>query len=150
MKNLIPRLRSFLTGADRSEDGGTMVEYALLVALVAFGTTAGLRDWARAEVSGLQMIGTTLDEAVKGDTPSGCSGGGFSNPFGGGGDQGGGGGGQQGGGGGGQQGGGGGGQQGGGGGGQQGGGGGGQQGGGGGGGKGGSGGGGRGNGGFGF
>jgi len=73
MKNLIPRLRNALID-DRSEDGGTMVEYVLLIALVAFGTTAGLRDYAKVINNGLETIGTEVDNFAQGDIPTACGG----------------------------------------------------------------------------
>jgi len=80
MRNLIPKFLKFLK---RSNDGGSMVEYALLIAVVAFGATAGMKDMAAKERSGLEAMGSAIDQIAQGNVPTGCfGGGGGSNPFG--------------------------------------------------------------------
>jgi len=59
-KKLIRELRRLLT----LNDGQDLVEYALLVALIAFGATAGTRDLA----TGLNTAFTKISSALAADT----------------------------------------------------------------------------------
>jgi len=72
MKGLFPRFCRWIKKLAKAESGGVMVEYVLLVALIGFGATAGLRDFAGVEKKGLQMIGSTVDQVGQGQTPTGC------------------------------------------------------------------------------
>jgi pilus assembly protein Flp/PilA len=66
MKNIIAKFSSVLKAFVR-EDGQDLVEYALLVALISFGVTAGVGSMAIKINSTFSKLGTTLTAA--GTTP---------------------------------------------------------------------------------
>jgi pilus assembly protein Flp/PilA len=53
-----------LIGAVRGEEGQDLVEYALIVALIALAATAGMSTLATAINSGFSTLGTTLTNAL--------------------------------------------------------------------------------------
>jgi len=59
-RNLIGKLQALL----RLEDGQDMVEYALVVALVAFAATAGIKNVATGVRSALTNISTALSSNI--------------------------------------------------------------------------------------
>ena len=60
MHNLYKRLRSLIA----REHGQDLVEYALVVALIAFGATAGMKSLATRLNSAFEGISTTLGSYV--------------------------------------------------------------------------------------
>jgi pilus assembly protein Flp/PilA len=53
-----------------SEEGQDLIEYALVVALIALGATAGMKSLAGAINNAFMNIGTTLGQCVSGTCPS--------------------------------------------------------------------------------
>jgi len=58
-KPYLRQLRAFLR-----EDGQDLVEYALVIALIAFGLVAGLHSFAGALNTALTHMGTTLAGSI--------------------------------------------------------------------------------------
>ncbi len=53
-----------LMGVVRGEEGQDLVEYALIVALIALAATAGMSTLATAINNGFSTLGTTLTNAL--------------------------------------------------------------------------------------
>jgi pilus assembly protein Flp/PilA len=64
MNNLILRISVNLQSLIRSEEGQDLVEYALVVALVAFGATAALQTLGSGLNSAFTTISTTLASSL--------------------------------------------------------------------------------------
>lgn len=60
MNTMLLKLYMTLQNLTRHEEGQDLVEYALTVALVAFGATAGMSALAQALNTGFSNISTTL------------------------------------------------------------------------------------------
>ena len=58
--NLLARIQNLTT----REDGQDLIEYALIVALIAFAATAGMGSVATAVNTAFSTIGTTLTTAI--------------------------------------------------------------------------------------
>lgn len=75
MKHFYSRSKCSMKNAAASEQGGSMVEYVLLVALIALGATAGMTSTANGVTTVMKSLSTTLssamDRAAVGDTGSG-------------------------------------------------------------------------------
>ncbi|MGB6689261.1 MAG: Flp family type IVb pilin [Terracidiphilus sp.] len=64
MNNLVSRLSVKLQSLIRSEEGQDLVEYALVVALVAFGATAALQALGTGLNSAFTTISNTLASSL--------------------------------------------------------------------------------------
>jgi pilus assembly protein Flp/PilA len=64
MNNLVSRLCVNLQSLIHSEEGQDLVEYALVVALVAFGATAALQSLGTGLNSAFTTISTTLASSL--------------------------------------------------------------------------------------
>ena len=60
MKNLVLKLSAKMQNVMMSEEGQDLIEYALVVALIAFAATAGMNSLATKINSAFISIGTTL------------------------------------------------------------------------------------------
>ena len=63
MKDLLAKLSvkwNLLKDAVKNEDGQDLIEYALIVALIAFAATAGMSSLATAINTAFSNIGTTI------------------------------------------------------------------------------------------
>jgi len=63
MKNLIPKMHLALKGLMK-EEGQDLVEYALVVALIAFAATAGMKTLANNLNNAFNTIGNTVSSSV--------------------------------------------------------------------------------------
>jgi pilus assembly protein Flp/PilA len=64
MNNLILRLLIKFKGLAKRDEGQDLVEYALVVALIAFGATAGMGALAGGINSAFNTISTTLSTSI--------------------------------------------------------------------------------------
>jgi pilus assembly protein Flp/PilA len=64
MKNMLLTFRVKLQDLVNREEGQDLVEYALIVALVAFGATAGMQSLANAVNTAFSALSTTLGTYV--------------------------------------------------------------------------------------
>jgi pilus assembly protein Flp/PilA len=64
MKNLLLKLYIKYQDLLHEEDGQDLVEYALIVALIALAATAGMNTLATAINTGFTTLGTTLTNAT--------------------------------------------------------------------------------------
>jgi pilus assembly protein Flp/PilA len=64
MRYYIRLVATRLMGVVRGEEGQDLVEYALIVALIALAATAGMNTLATAINSGFSTLGTTLTNAL--------------------------------------------------------------------------------------
>jgi pilus assembly protein Flp/PilA len=64
MNDLILKLSAKLQNAMMSEEGQDLIEYALVVALIAFAATAGMKSLATAINAAFGSIGDTLQTNV--------------------------------------------------------------------------------------
>ena len=64
MRRQLGNLVKILRGLARGEDGQDMVEYALVVALIAFAATAGMKNLATGVNTAFQHISTALASDV--------------------------------------------------------------------------------------
>jgi pilus assembly protein Flp/PilA len=60
MNNLILKLSARMQNLMMSEEGQDLIEYALVVALIAFAATAGMKSLATSINTAFVNIGTTL------------------------------------------------------------------------------------------
>jgi pilus assembly protein Flp/PilA len=64
MKNILLKLYIKFQSLLHEEDGQDLVEYALIVALIALAATAGMNTLATAINTGFTTLGTTLTNAT--------------------------------------------------------------------------------------
>jgi pilus assembly protein Flp/PilA len=64
MKNILLKLYIKFQNLLHEEDGQDLVEYALIVALIALAATAGMNTLATAINTGFTTLGTTLTNAT--------------------------------------------------------------------------------------
>ena len=64
MKNQLMRLYAFAQEFGKEEQGQDLIEYALVVALIAFAATAGMSTVANKINLAFSKIGTKLDSAI--------------------------------------------------------------------------------------
>lgn len=64
MKDILLRLYIKVQDLLTQEEGQDLVEYALIVALIALAATAGMRTLATAINTGFTTLGTTLTNAA--------------------------------------------------------------------------------------
>ena len=64
MKNMLLKLTVKFAALANREEGQDLVEYALVVALIAFGATAGMNSLAQGLNSAFQGISTTLGSYI--------------------------------------------------------------------------------------
>jgi pilus assembly protein Flp/PilA len=64
MKNIMFKLYIKFQNLLHEEDGQDLVEYALIVALIALAATAGMNTLATAINTGFTTLGTTLTNAT--------------------------------------------------------------------------------------
>jgi pilus assembly protein Flp/PilA len=64
MKGLIFKLSARIQGAMMSEEGQDLIEYALVVALIAFAATAGMKTLATGINTAFSTIATTLNTNI--------------------------------------------------------------------------------------
>lgn len=64
MNTFLLKLRIAFLNLAASEDGQDLVEYAMLVALVAFGATAGMKAMATGLNSAFKGVSTTLGSYI--------------------------------------------------------------------------------------
>ena len=60
---MFSRIRNLVARAARDEAGATMVEYMLLIALVAMATVVGITVLGRTSANRMNNIATTIDQA---------------------------------------------------------------------------------------
>ncbi len=68
MKNMLFKLFIWVKELTNREEGQDLVEYALVVALIAFGATAGMKSLASGLNSSFGGISTTLGSYIGGST----------------------------------------------------------------------------------
>ncbi len=64
MRSYMKLVAARLMGAVSGEEGQDLVEYALIVALIALAATAGMSTLATAINNGFSTLGTTLTNAL--------------------------------------------------------------------------------------
>lgn len=64
MQDLLLKLQTRLLSLAKHEEGQDLVEYALVVALIAFGATAGMQSLASGLNASFQGISTTLGSYI--------------------------------------------------------------------------------------
>ena len=64
MKDLILKVSAKIQNAMMSEEGQDVIEYALVIAFVAFAATAGMKSLATAMNSAFGTLGTDLTNAI--------------------------------------------------------------------------------------
>jgi pilus assembly protein Flp/PilA len=64
MKDKLMQLSSKLQALLMNEEGQDLIEYALVVALIAFAATAGMGKLATAINAAFNSVGTTLSEYI--------------------------------------------------------------------------------------
>ena len=64
MNNLFLKLYIKIQDLLSQDEGQDLVEYALIVALIALAATAGMKTLATAINSGFTTLGTTLNSAI--------------------------------------------------------------------------------------
>ena len=64
MNNMLLKLYIKMQDLLTQEEGQDLVEYALIVALIALAATAGMKTLATAINTGFTTLGTTLNNAI--------------------------------------------------------------------------------------